>query len=286
MRRSLLMLAVFCVLTTTTREAHALTIMLQEASVGSTFPNGDTVQSANTACLFPSTGNYRAVIQAAANYWGTIYTLPYTITVTWGFATLASNVNARSNGTHLQASGAGAGIIDQGFLEINRSNNACFYIDSNTNTYSEYPSGRSTSEQIPYFNQPGKTVEVGRWTDVSTSGNTTHQDLFYTVLHELGHILGLAPFTYRYSNEVTDGDIDVTSPRPCPSLSWMSSGGHLTYSGNPRMLMFPSGVAGQRVWPSQADISTISQIEGWWTTSWGSGGGGVTGTAANNPVNH
>ena len=287
MKRTLLCLAVVCTAMSISSRSYAITIVLNEAAVGSTLPSSNhVVVAADTSCMYPSNGNYRAVIRAAANYWQTIYTLPYTVTITWGFVNLGSGTNAATVGTHLQQGGSAAGTIDQGTLALNSKPGPCWYIDSNANTWGEFPSsGAVTSAQIPYNGRPGQMVEVGRFTNVSASGNTSHKDLFSTVLHELGHLLGMTPHTWRYTNEVTDGDIDVVSWHVCPGLSWLSSGGHLIFAGNPRLLMSPTGPNGRREWPSQGDISTISQISDWWTTSWGAGGGGVTGVAANNPVN-
>jgi hypothetical protein len=138
---------------------------------------------------------------------------------------------------------------------------------------------------IPYWRKPGREVEIGRFTETNASGHASHRDLYTIMLHEFGHLLGMAWNSWRYGSETADGDIDVVTWHVNPGLSWLSESSHITYAGNPNVLMFPRVPAGHRRWPSQADISCLSQISGWWTTSWGDGGGGVTGLAANNPVN-
>jgi hypothetical protein len=286
MRKSWILLAVFSVVTSITAPCHAINFVLAEVPAGSSFPNGlGAAVAPDRTCMYPSTGDYAAAVRAAAVYWGTIYTQAVTITIRWGFSqNLPADTLGDASATSTITSGSMAGDVVSGVLRFNQRPSSCWYIDPDPTTFSEYPNGGTvSSEQIPYFNQPGKQVEVGRYTISSGGGNTGHADLFSSALHELGHLLGLTTGTWRYTNEVTDGDIDVLSPHPCPNLSWMSSGGHLTYSGNPRMLMFPSMPSGRRTWPSQADVSTIAQVSNWFVQTWGTGGGGVTGVAANNP---
>lgn len=286
MRRKLLFALSFCLISASAAPSYATTFVLQEAAIGTNFPGRPEVAvGVNANCIFPRGNSVRRVVQAAADYWASIYTLPYNITLTWGFASLSSNIGAQAGVVSLQQSGAGAGLINAAYLEINTNPSNCWYVDSVPTSFWEFPNGVVTSQAIPYWNQPGREVEVGRFTGVSTSGDPAHSDLYTSVIHEMGHLLGMSSGTWRYTNEVVDNDIDVVTWHVNAGLSWLSWSAHLTAWQNPNVLMWTGIPVGQRRWPSQADISCISQISGWWTTSWGDGGGGVTGLAANNPVN-
>jgi hypothetical protein len=270
--------------------AKAITIILEEVRAGQVFPVGNSrralsASDANTAYMWPSSGDYRRVVRAAADYWERIYTLPFVITISWGFAEGAAlNAPLAQAWRFLIQSGTRAdGLVTHGVIAINRSPPAGWYVDYDCETWSEYPGTRS--DAIPYWQQPGKAVEHSRYTEYSSNVNASRVDLFTTVLHEMGHVLGLLTDTPRYDNEVSDGDIDVVPPRPAAKISWTSSGGHLTHPDSPFGLMAPGIQPGRRKWPSQADISCIAEVSDWWTTSWGDGGGGVTGVAAQNPTN-
>lgn len=279
------------------RPSAALDIRLTYVPEGSNIP-GMNVKNLGPDANFchPNAGIYNAwfaalVVQAAADYWETIYTYPGgdILNISWGFldtSSFDSPLHAAKARVILPLSSFG--VPTNGSIAFNRNKpNDGFYIDHDPATWNEYPSGgRVTSSNIPYHNRPGQYVEDGRYTDVSTLGDTRWTDLYTTALHEIGHLLGMSQGVPRYVNEVADGDIDVTPWRPIPGLAWMSSGGHLTYSSPTfHALMTNRSQAGRRKWPSQADISCISQISGWWVGSWGLGGGGVQGLAANNPPN-
>jgi hypothetical protein len=286
-------------------ESHALTIVLNRVNAGKSFPGSATnwspVVAPDVAFMHPTptstlTADIRSltVMRAAADYWQTVYTFSPNdvLTIYWGFLDRAqmggSNVLAKARINTIN----GIGLITVGSIGLNKNpggNPAAngWYVDTNPATWSEYPNGGVVhSTNIPYFGHPGRYVEDERFTDQNNSGvgDTLWQDMFTFVLHEMGHMLGMSTGLPRYNSQVSpDNDIDVTAPRPIPGLQWMSTGGHLTYSGQPQSLMFPTGQPGRRKWPSQGDISCIAQIEGWWVGSWGAGGGGVQGLAANEP---
>src|SRR5262249_4785688 len=108
MRHALLVAAVFATITSISTPAHAVTFILREIptaefrtdSVGN---SAGLAVPANPSCMFPSNASVAQVVRAAAVYWGTIYTEPHTITITWGFSTHTGSFSADSYGTHVQA---------------------------------------------------------------------------------------------------------------------------------------------------------------------------------------
>lgn len=275
---------------------HALTVICNYVPVGSTIPGIGTSRAINPALCHPDGGAsidllmFKHTVLAGAIYWTGIYTFSTsdTLTIDYGLcdaSNLPTGAVAGSGPSGFVTSGPGTGNINRCSLGISVSHN--FYLDPDTYTWNEYGTGAVTSTNVAYPGHPGQFVEDERFTTSGGAGDASFSDLFDIVMHEIGHELGMSSGSTKYNNETLDGDIDVTAGRPIPGISWLSNDhrGHLTYTGQPHSLMYPNDQTGQRKWPSQADISCIAQIEGWWVGAWdwAPGGGGPQGLAANNP---
>lgn len=82
-------------------------------------------------------------------------------------------------------------------------------------------------------------------------------DLLTVALHEVGHSgIGVGPL---WTNEISDGYVDITAPRPLAGQRFAASGEHLS---DPSTLMYFGLAPGQVKWPTEIDINAYAQIIG------------------------
>ncbi len=134
-----------------------------------------------------------------------------------------------------------------------------WFVDSTPETSEEYSVAEQASATIG-----GTTLNYG----VGFTGGTGAAagfDLLSVLVHEIGHILSFGPDAF---SDWSDGDADITSPRPLAGLSLPVAGGccHLEtpagYSGL-RPSLFPFLGSGERRVISDADVLFVAQGGGW-----------------------
>jgi hypothetical protein len=250
-------------------------------------------------------GRADRLLSEAIARWQEIYGHPnqgtFTITVDWGFvdrsfiggnaATLATGFDA--NGRCIAFS-----VVIAAIPFSSSKGDVLWYLDPDGRTATEFDSAGPIQRTATAWGD--KQIEIGRFTSTVTSGDASNGDLLTAFMHEMTHGLGLTgvgPLYDRYANE-HDGWVDIVPWRVLAPSSWQfnhtSDPGHLRiFQGGPTGQVtlgttLNGGAyttSGRRVWPTQGDIAVDAQISEWFVSSWGSGGGGVTGVPANNPTN-
>lgn len=195
-------------------------------------------------------GSLGAVVDAAVAYWESAFADPFSLTLEYGWFPRA----AGTTGTHrLQSEGGTPHRETSGAIALDSDGSTIWFADptpydaSEFTTFTEYTS-----------NLGAGLMNVGREFTGAT-GFAVRHDLFSTVLHEIGHALGLSAANNAYVAEEADGDVDITVPLPYAgaSLPLNADNAHLNLT---RALMRSSRPSGVRRYASEADILALAQI--------------------------
>jgi autotransporter-associated beta strand protein len=165
------------------------------------------------------------------------------------------------------------------FVEINPTAN--WYIDPTPMDNKEFTVATAQTlygeltglQQSNYFpgTPPPNALEVGYWgTGIATFANTVGQpavnastgvDLLSTIVHEMGHVLGIGaevgsePGDYNILPQHVGGGVDV--------LVAEGDGGHLAGMGEVQFLMCENcGAVGRRRFPTATDVLVIAEDQG------------------------
>lgn len=215
---------------------------------------GETLGTFGTAEAQPANavggGSLMAVVDAAVAYWESAFADPFTLTLQVGWFPRASG----TTGTHrLMTEGGTPHRETSGAIALDSDGSTIWFADPTPydslefSTYTEYTS-----------NLGGGLMNVGREFTGAT-GLAVRHDLFTTVLHEIGHALGLSASNNAYVAEEGDGDIDLTAPLPYAgaSLPVNPDNAHLNL---PRTLLRSSRPSGVRRYASEADILALAEV--------------------------
>jgi hypothetical protein len=153
-------------------------------------------------------GNLTDLFNAAADRWEQAIGDPFTVTLHYGWAPIGGGLHT------LNAQGGTPNRESDGTIEINNDTipgHFRWFLDPTPRLNEEYLSFREASTDLG-----GGTINIGRvFSDASgDAGGFVGLDLYSTLLHEIGHGLGLSLANVSFIAESTDGDIDVTAPRP------------------------------------------------------------------------
>jgi hypothetical protein len=147
-------------------------------------------------------GNLHDIVNAAADIWELAIFDEHVLTLRYGWA-------PNGGGEHyLDAQGGTPHRETAGTILFNNDDvvgHHHFYLDPTPWESSEYPSFEEGSIDLG-----GGSLNGTR----AFSRGPQSEDLLSTVLHEIGHALGISMANQSFIDEIKDGDIDVRSPVP------------------------------------------------------------------------
>ena len=171
--------------------------------------SGESLTGFGTATGAPAnavgSGNLQAIVATAVNYWQNAYSDPYTLSIQYGWFSRPDG----TTGTHiLQSEGGTPHREISGSIAFDSDQSTAWFLDPTPWSASEY-----TTLTNYTANLGGGTMNVGR-EYTNGQGNAAAHDLFTTVVHEIGHALGLSSANNAYAAKTGDLDIDIASPLP------------------------------------------------------------------------
>jgi len=232
------------------------TVPCQAITINTTFKDsGSALAGFGTAGSAPANasggGSLQALIATAANYWESIYTDSFTLSIQYGWFSLASG----TTGTHSLVSEGGSPHREtSGSLAFDNDQSTVWFADPTPTSASEFTTLTNYTADFG-----GGTMNVGR-EYTGGQGAAANHDLLTTVIHEMGHALGLSSANDAYQTETSiDLDIDLTLPRAFPgsALPVNSGNAHLNLD---HALMRSNRPGGVRRLLSDADILANGQV--------------------------
>jgi len=215
---------------------------------------GEQLGSFGTAQAQPGNavggGNLMAAVDAAVAYWESAFADPFTLTIEYGWFPR----DGGTTGTHRLVSEGGSPHRETvGTIALDSDGSTIWFADPTPYDASEYSTFTEYTSDLG-----GGPMNVGR-EFTGASGFAIRHDLFSTVLHEIGHALGLSSANNAYVAEAADGDVDITAPLPYAgaSLPVNADNAHLNLT---RALLRSSRPSGVRRYASEADILALAQI--------------------------
>jgi hypothetical protein len=195
-------------------------------------------------------GVLQSLVAAAVNYWQSAYADPFTLNIEYGWFPR----DGSTTGTHSLVSEGGTPHRElSGSLAFDSDESTIWFIDPTPASASEYSTFTNDTADLG-----GGTMNVGR-EYTGASGDAVRHDLLSTVLHEMGHALGLSGANDALVAERVDDDVDVTAPLPFAGSAIPLDLGtaHLDLDHALMRTNRPSGV---RRLASEADILANAQI--------------------------
>ena len=217
----------------------------------------------------PTGTDLTSIAQAAASIWEDIIEDPWTIDITLSYASLSGSTLAQGTMT-----ATALGKPTDGYLNVD--NGTTWWIDPTPLDSSEYNLVSTTYDQISAATQTNSYVgSVPSVMEYSYrgAGNTTAtqngQDLLSTVVHEMGHILGLSD-PLASGEALIDFDYDV-NPAFVGGQSMairtagtdpgsVGSYGHIAALS---LMCNACGASGTRRMPSATDVFAIASASNW-----------------------
>ncbi|REK05489.1 MAG: PEP-CTERM sorting domain-containing protein [Planctomycetota bacterium] len=195
-------------------------------------------------------GTLQAIMDVAVDYWESAYGDPFTLTVQYGWFPRTGS----TTGTHRLLSEGGT---------PHRETSAAIALDSDGSTI--WFADPTPTDSVEFSTYTDYTADLGAGVmNVGREftggfGHAARHDLFTTVLHEVGHALGLSSANNAFVAERGDNDVDVLSPLPFAGsqIPLNSGNAHLNMS---HPLMRSSRGSGVRRLASEADILANAQI--------------------------
>jgi len=198
-------------------------------------------------------GNFQTIFNVAADWWEAAILDVHTVTISYdwgaqGGGTLAAHSLLTQGGTPNRET--------SGRIIFDNDGSTSWFLDPTPLQNEEYSTFTRTTQNLG-----GGVMNIGRvWT--GASGNALgNYDLLSTMIHEIGHSLGLSAANTAFQTEAgTNGrDVDVTAPRQFAgsSIPLDSTTAHIDL---PTTLMWPFATLSGRVYISDADTLANCQI--------------------------
>jgi hypothetical protein len=227
---------------------HAITINATYRGPGETLTNFGPAEAQPANAV--GGGVLQSLVNVAVKYWEAAYGDPFTLTIEYGWFPRSGS----TTGTHSLLSEGGTPHREtSGSLAFDSDQSTIWFIDPTPASASEYTTFTNYTADLG-----GGTMNIGR-EYTGGAGDAIRHDLLSTVLHEMGHALGLSASNNAYVAEEGDGDVDVAAPRPFPgsSIPLNPDDAHLNLA---HPLMRSSRPSGVRRLASEADIVANAQI--------------------------
>ena len=242
------------------------------ASLGATKSQAVTITLTDLGGIAPGSavggGNLPDLFRAAADVWETAFTTAHALEVRFQWGALGSAIGSHS----LTAQGGVPSRETIATITIDGDGTTPWFLDLTPLDASEFGTLTTASADLG-----GGVMNTGRrydggYTGPLVGGVTTPFDGFSTVIHEIGHALGLSSANTQYQGESwPDNDIDVIGPRPFAGaviptnnsgpVPPGSSNAHIGVALPLALMRGSSAVAGTRRIPSEADVVANAEIQ-------------------------
>ena len=259
MRTWILLAAVACCTT------MAITIPASALNIVLTYDPG--APEAATAAFDTTGDDLTDLMETAALYWEDIIEDSHTLDVRFFYRDFGGNTGAD---TLVQVSSGGKPTVCR--IRVDSTPAFGWYLDPTPFDHSEFNLSQTTvgdllsGERSNWYNDnPPDLLEasyMGGNAPGAPADAVNNSDMLSTILHELGHALGMASPTADV--EAADGDYDFNSDQV-----WGATVAAETFTLKPYhlaselALMYPDGFTGQRVMPSATDVLAIAAAVGW-----------------------
>jgi len=236
--------------------AGALTINL-------TFDSG----ASDSPAFDPTGANLQPIIQQAADFWEDIIEDSWTLNINYYYddlsdpnGTLADHLNQGTSGgkptdARIRIDTQRYGVDRDWWFDPTPSNHSEFDLEQTL-----YRDLTATQQADWFGGSPPEVLEVGyRGSAVAGGAADGHYDLFSTVIHEIGHAVGLTAAVS--SGEYADGDYDVTPALVFGSNTDIKGDFHL--DARTALMCGGCGAVSVRRMPTATDVLAAATGAGW-----------------------
>jgi hypothetical protein len=202
-------------------------------------------------------GNLTDIVNAAAHIWESAYSDPFTLRLSYGWASLGHA------GSHTAIKRDPLNREVSGVILFDNSGSVAFYLDPTPNSNEEYQRLSEQSQKLG-----SGSVNVAHIFENPCREALGRIDLLSTVLHEIGHALGLSASNPSFMSQSSNGVINIAGIFPFTGTVIPlahNNYGVLPHFNTTEILYgsLMSGINGdERRMPSELDILVNAQISG------------------------